>query len=172
MCNHRHQYTQTTPQVLALLTTQSRGSNYAPWKCCIFGFSIRIHNNTPRYTTSPVLRTGAITQAKHTQATSTDTSDLIMYKWLTHQGSSHKQRGQAHGKGVLKHWAVPTTRESHFPVSESTVTLVETPNKQNHQLRSQAVNQTSVARIPTDTKIYVDVGTCPVHHLCNTTLCA
>ena len=29
---------------------------------------------------------------------------------------------------VLKHWGIPTTRESHSPVFQSTVTLAETPN--------------------------------------------
>ena len=65
---------------------------------------------------------------------------------------------------------MPTTRESHFPVFQSSVTLAETPNWQSQQLRLWALNQMLLAITTIDTKICTDVGAHPAHHLYNTTV--
>ena len=92
-----------------------------------------------------------------------------MCRWLTLQESSQEQQGQAHGKGVIKYLGISTTRESNFPVFQSAVTLAETPNWRNQQLRSWVLNQISSALIPTDINIYLGVGAHEAHSLHNIT---
>ena len=94
-----------------------------------------------------------------------------VHRWLTLQESSPEQQGQGHGKGVLKYLEVPTTRESHFPVFQSTVTLSETLKWWNQQLRSQTLNKISSSIILMNEKIYLDVGACKARSLCNVTAC-
>ena len=72
---------------------------------------------------------------------------------------------------MLKYLGIPTTKESHFPVSQSTVTLAETSNWQNQQLRLWVLNQISLATISTDTNNYVDAGARQARHLRNITVC-
>ena len=65
---------------------------------------------------------------------------------------------------------VPTTRESHLPLFQSTVTLAESPNYLIPQLRMWALNQISSLGISTDAKGYLHVGAHPAQYLYKTTI--